>query len=254
MNVVIVEDELPAVKALEKLLQEADPDISVGKTLDGVSSAIEWFQANPAPDLVFMDIQLGDGLSFEIFEKTNVTCPVIFTTAYNEYALRAFKLNSIDYLLKPVRPAELAHSLEKFKAIHRTRGSQQPAADIQSILRSIQLQHPTFKSRFLVPFRDQLISVPVEEIGYFFSEHKNTYLVMREQKKHVVDFTLEHLETELDPRVFFRVNRQFLVSYPAIAAVHSMFNGKLKIYLRDSNEEVIVSRERAARFKAWLDR
>jgi DNA-binding LytR/AlgR family response regulator len=254
MNVVIVEDELPAIKALEKLLREADTEIAIVKTLDSVSSAAAWFQTNPAPDLVFMDIQLGDGLSFDIFEKTKVACPVIFTTAYNEYAIRAFKLNSIDYLLKPVNPAELAHSLEKFKEIHRLCEIQQPAVDMQSILKSIQLQHPTYKSRFLIPFRDQFISIPIEDIAYFFSEHKNTYLLTREQKKHTVDSTLENLETELDPRTFFRVNRQFLVSYPAIAAVHSFFNGKLKIYLRGYNEEVIVSRERATSLKAWLDR
>jgi len=254
MKVVIVEDELPSVRALEKLLQETDANILVAETLDSVASAVAWFQANPAPDLVFMDIQLGDGLSFEIFERAKVECPVIFTTAYDEYAIRAFKLNSIDYLLKPVNPAELVHSLEKFKTIHKLCEPRQRSVDIQSILKSIQLQHPTYRSRFLIPYRDQFISILVEEISYFFSEHKNTYLVTREQKKHIVDSTLETLEAELDPRIFFRANRQYVVSYPAIAAVHSFFNGKLKIYLRGSNEEVIISRERAASVKAWLDR
>jgi len=201
-----------------------------------------------------MDIQLGDGLSFDIFEKTNVPCSIIFTTAYNEYAIRAFKFNSIDYLLKPVNPVELAQGIHKFKALHAACKTQPPAVDLQRILKSIQLQHPAYKSRFLIPLRDQFISIPIEEIAYFFSEHKNTYLRTREQKKHAVDSTLENLETELDPRAFFRVNRQFLVSYPAIAAVHSFFNGKLRIYVRGSNEEIIISRERAASFKAWLDR
>jgi two-component system, LytTR family, response regulator LytT len=254
MRVVIVEDELPAVRALEKVLRDTEPDVDIVKICDSVSTAVTWFKDNPPPDLVFMDIQLGDGISFEIFEKADIQCPVIFVTAYDEYAFRAFKLNSIDYLLKPVNTAELAHSLHKFKAIHTAGETQQSTVDIHRILKSIQLQHPTYKSRFLILFRDQYISIPVEEISYFFSEHKNTYLVARDQKKHVIDYTIEKLEEELDPRVFFRVNRQYLVSYPAIAAVHSFFNGKLKIFLRGFIEEIIISRERAASFKEWLDR
>ncbi len=254
MNVVIIEDELPAVKALEKALRETGHNINIVKTLDSVSSAVIWFQTNPSPDLVFLDIQLGDGLSFEIFERTKVSCPVIFTTAYDEYAIRAFKLNSIDYLLKPVNPAELAHSLNKFQAIHSSCDLQCSTVDIQNILKSIQLQHPAYKSRFLIPFRDQFISIPVEDISYFFSEHKNTYMLTHELKKHVINSTLENLEMELNPHTFFRVNRQYLISYAAIAAVHSFFNGKLKIYLRGSNEEVIISKEKAASFKIWLDR
>ena len=148
-----------------------------------------------------------------------MTCPIIFTTAYNEYAIRAFKLNSIDYLLKPVDPVELAHSLEKFRDIHSSCDLQYSTANIQNILKNIQLQHPTYKSRFLIPFRDQFISIPVEEIFYFLSEHKNTYMLTHELKKHVINSTLENLEMEVNPRTFFRVNRQYLISYPAIAAV-----------------------------------
>jgi two-component system LytT family response regulator len=254
MRVVIIEDELPAVKALEKALRETEPHIDIIKICDSVSTAVTWFQNNPPPDLVLMDIQLGDGISFEIFEKAEIKCPVIFVTAYDEYAIRAFKLNSIDYLLKPVNATEISHSLQKFKSLHTECETHQPAVDIQSILKSIQLQHTTYKSRFLIPFRDQFISIPIEEIAYFYSEHKNTYLVTREQKKHATDSTLENLEEELDPRTFFRVNRQFLVSYPAIAAVHSFFNGKLKMYLRGLTVEIIVSRERAGAVKKWLDR
>jgi DNA-binding LytR/AlgR family response regulator len=254
MQVIIVEDERPAAKALEKLLHESDAALTVATVLDSVSSAVSWLRTHPAPDLVFMDIQLGDGLSFEIFEQTHISCPVIFTTAYNEYAIRAFKHNSIDYLLKPVNPSELAHSLEKFHAIHVSCEGQDADVDYQSILKSIKLLNPSYKSRFLVPFRDQFISIPVEEISHFSSANKNTFLVTRDQKKHHVDFTLEHLEEELDPRTFFRVNRQFIISYPSIAAVHSFFNGKLKIFVRSSDEEIVISRERAAPFKAWLDR
>ena len=254
MQVIIVEDELPAMKALEKLLHEADAGITVAAVLDSVSSAVAWFRVNPAPDLVFMDIQLGDGLSFEIFENAAVACPVTFTTAYNEYAIRAFKLNSIDYLLKPVHPDELAHSLEKFKTIHASCDVRPSEIDLQSILKDIKLLTPAYKTRFLILFRDQYISIPVEDISYFFSEHKNTYVVTHERKKHIIDLTLEALERELDPRTFFRVNRQYIIGYPSIAAVHSFFNGKLKIYVRGSNEEIIISRERAASFKDWLNR
>lgn len=254
MNIIIVEDEPPAARALEKLLHDADPTIAVAAVVGSVAAAVAWFHTNPAPDLAFMDIQLGDGLSFAIFEQSRVACPVIFTTAYNDYAIRAFKLNSIDYLLKPVRPAELSHSLAKFKEFHTSYNALNPAVDLHGILKSIQLQTHTYKSRFLIAYRDQFLSIPVEEISYFLSEHKNTFLVTREQKKHAIDSTLENIEMELDPRTFFRVNRQFLVSYPAIAAVHSFFNGKLKAYVRGSNEEIIISRERAAGFKDWLDR
>ncbi len=255
MRVIIVEDELPAARALVKLLKDADASITVDTTLDSVAAATSWFRSNPAPDLVFMDIQLGDGLSFEIFETTAVGCPVIFTTAYNEYAIRAFKLNSVDYLLKPVHPAELAHSLEKFKTLHASCGGvDRTEKDLLHVLKNIRLGEHAYKTRFLVPFRDQFVSIPVEEISYFSSEHKNTYLVTREQKKHCIDLPLEALEAEIDPRTFFRVNRQYIVSYPSIAAVHSYFNGKLKLYVRGSDEEIIISRERATHFKEWLDR
>ncbi len=254
MRVIIVEDELPAVKSLEKLLQEIEPGVEVLQRCDSVSAAVRWFEGNRTADLAFMDIQLGDGISFEIFEKTEVRCPVIFVTAYDEYAIRAFKLNSIDYLLKPVDRNELAYSLRKFKSLHPAHSGASDASELRTVLQSIRLHQPVFKSRFLIQFRDQYISIPVGDAGYFFSEHKNTYIVTRDQKRHLVSYTLEQLEDELDPQLFFRVNRQFLVSYRSIAAIHSHFNGKLKIYLRGSDEEVIISRERAAGFKAWMDR
>jgi len=253
MKVVILEDELPAARALERLLRDSGVEIDILASLNSVVAAVNWFSSNPAPDLAFMDIQLGDGLSFEVFEKADVQCPVVFTTAYDAYAIRAFKVNSIDYLLKPVDPGELALSLSKFNRLHAHRTP--PAADeIRDILQNLQRQHPTYRSRFLVPVRDQFLTIPVEEISHFRSEHKNTYLVTHEMRKHAINDALEDLENELDPSLFFRVNRQYLVAYRSIAAVHSFFSGKLRAYLRGSSEEVMVSRERAVKFKQWLDR
>jgi DNA-binding LytR/AlgR family response regulator len=253
MNVVILEDELPAARALERILRNAGEAIDVIATLGSVAGAVEWFSKNPSPDLAFMDIQLGDGLSFELFEKADVKCPVVFTTAYDEYAIRAFKLNSIDYLLKPIDPGELAQSLSKFNRMH-SRSNAPLANEIHQVLKNLQLQHQTYKSRFLVPGRHQFLSIPVEEISHFRSEHKNTYLVTREMKRHVVASTLEVLEEELDPLQFFRANRQYLVGYRSIVAVRTYYRGKLKAYLRGTSEEVVVSRERAGHFKKWLDR
>ncbi len=252
MRTVIIEDELPAARALEKALLTVEPEIEILRVCDSVVSAVRWFRENPPPDLAFLDIQLGDGMSFEIFEKTEVRCPVVFVTAFDEYALRAFKLNSIDYLLKPVDTAELARGLKKFRDLHGSESYRNP--DLQAILQNIRLRQPVYKSRFLIPRREEFLSIPVGEVLCFFSEHKNTYLVTRELKKHVFDSTLERIEAELDPETFFRANRQYLVAYPAIASVHSYFNGKLKIFLRGLKEEIIISRERAGEFKEWLNR
>ncbi|MEM9919443.1 MAG: LytTR family DNA-binding domain-containing protein [Bacteroidota bacterium] len=254
MKVVIIEDEALAAERLIDLIHSYDATIEVVAQLDAVEQAVEWFEQSTPPDLVFMDIQLADGLSFEIFEKTSVACPVIFTTAYNEYALRAFKVNSIDYLLKPVGPQELHQSFEQFKNLQKTT----PATNIpdpKMIQQVVQMIQKRYKSRFIVKTGHQIISVPVEDIAYFYSEHKMVFLKTLHQKKHLVDYTLEQLEQLLDPDRFFRLNRKYLAAYPAIRSATTFSNSRLKVGLlhATAEEEILVSREKVGLFKAWMD-
>lgn len=252
MNVVIVEDEALAAKRLKKLLEEYDRSIHIIASLDSVSSAVAWFQSHSKPDLAFLDIQLSDGLSFEIFKHVMLESPIIFTTAYDAYALQAFKVNSIDYLLKPIDTDDLKQSIEKLKML---KAHFQPIGiDVESLMKSLIEKKPSYRSRFLVTFRDELMVVSTSEVAYFFSEHKLTTLVRNDSKKFIIEATLEELQRELDPSTFFRANRQFIVSLKSITGIHKFFGGKLKLDLSPPIlEEVTVSRETASDFKAWLN-
>jgi two-component system, LytTR family, response regulator LytT len=252
MNVVIVEDEAPAAKRLQKLLTEMDSTIQVVGTLESIRSTVQWSQANPAPDLMFMDIQLSDGLSFEIFRQIKIESPIIFTTAYNEYALQAFKVNSIDYLLKPINTDELKGSLIKYQTL---RSQFVPMGiDTAALLKNLSEQQKSFRTRFLIAYRDEFIMIPTNEIAYFYSEHKQTHLVRADGKRFAIDQTLEELDSELNPKKFFRASRQFIVSVESIASIHRYFNGKLKLTLHPPIEsDLTVSRETAPAFKTWLD-
>lgn len=250
MNVVIVEDEVPAIKLLKKMLAEADSAINILATLDSIVAAVEWFRLHPSPDLVFMDIRLSDGLSFSIFEKVELTCPIIFTTAYDEYAIRAFTVNSIDYLLKPLDRTLLVRALDKLKRTLRPSGVD---IDMQSLARMIAEQRPQYRTRFLLPMLDRFVPIGTKDVHFFMSAHKQTFLITKDNKKFAVDEPLDALERELDPQIFFRANRQFIVQNTSIAAVHTYFSGKLKLSLRGSDEEVIISKEKSAAFKHWLD-
>lgn len=248
MKIVIIEDEAPAARRLANLVKECRPGVEIIGQFDSVETAAGWLGENPAPDLAFMDIQLADGLSFEIFETVKISFPVIFTTAYDEYALKAFKVNSIDYLLKPIDKTELARALDKFDGLKKQPGN---SADISELLKSF--NKPQFKTRFLVKQGQRLIPISTEEIAYFFAEDKLVFLVTAQRNKYAVDYTIEQLESQLDPQKFFRANRKVITSVQAVKDIHLSFNGKLKIYLKpDFSEEVFVSRERAADFKAWL--
>jgi DNA-binding LytR/AlgR family response regulator len=256
MRVVIIEDEYPAADRLQGLLKKIDPGMSVLQVLESVSSALQWFseQATP-PDLIFSDIQLSDGLSFEIYESLQVRCPIIFTTAYDEYAIKAFKVKSIDYLLKPIKQGELAAALEKYYDLREDFSPVQSQANIESLLEILKAPptQESYKSRFLVMGHDQLIPVPVEEIAYFYTTQDIVYLVKRDGRRHAVDFKMEQLIELLDPSQFYRLNRQYLCHLAAIRSIHPYFNGRLKLVLQpDPNEDVIVSRERARSFKSWL--
>lgn len=252
MNILIIEDEGPAAKRLIKLIQKIRADIKVLDIIDSVDAAVKWLKTFPKPDLIFMDIQLADGVSFDIFNETTITSPVIFTTAYDQYTLKAFKVNSLDYLLKPIDEEELAKSFEQFNLYQNSsKGIDQSA--VQSLLQT--LNKTEYKERFLVKSGQQLSYITTESINYFFSEDGFVHLQSRNGRKHIIDYTLDQLETMLDPGYFFRINRKFIVHLSAIQKIHTYFNSRLKVELTPKfNEDVIVSRDRVGAFKKWLDK
>ena len=253
MNVLIIEDEVFSARQIEKILKGLIPEVHILAVLESVAQSVRWFKANPPPDLILMDIQLSDGSSFDIFSHVPITSPVIFITAYDEFALQAFKVNSIDYLLKPIDKNDLAQSLEKLKRLMQFKGfASQP--DMAQLLNSLREVKPNYKTRFLVKTGQTFITIFTHEIAYLFADHKVSYLVTREGKKHLVDQTLEELEDQLDPKVFFRLNRQFIAAVHAITKLHNYFNRKLKVELNPPTDiEVLVSREKSHEFKTWLN-
>lgn len=248
MTTIIIEDEKPAARMLQRKLEKLNIPVQV--MLHSVREAIEWFQQNPHPDLIFLDIQLSDGLSFEIFEKVSIQSPIIFTTAYDEYALRAFKLNSIDYLLKPIDEDDLEVAVEKY----RKTISPKPAIDMQMIRQLFtSSQAPEYKKRFSVKVGDHIKIIPIEEVELFYSEFKGTFLHTFEGRTFLLDTTLESLEKELDPTQFFRISRKYIIGHTALKDIVVYSNSRLKLTLKSYNkEEVIVSRERVGDFKEWL--
>lgn len=251
MKVLIVEDESINANRLKRLLEELEPGCQILDIIDTVEGAILWLQSNPAPDFITMDIRLSDGISFSIFDEVNITCPIIFTTAYDEYAVKAFKVNSIDYLMKPIEKHDLKHALEKFKNLPK---SSSDNVDIAKIIQQF-ISKPTFRLRFLVSFRDGYKSIDVVDIDFIYSEFKVTNLFLKSGIIVSIPQTMEELEQELDPDVFFRANRQFFIRAESIKSIANYFNAKLKIQLKsDPEREVIISREKAPFFKQWMDR
>lgn len=250
MKTIIIEDEKPAARLLQRKLEKLN--IEVGVMLHSVEEAIDWFSKNEHPDLIFLDIQLSDGLSFEIFEKSEIKSAVIFTTAYDEYALKAFKLNSIDYLLKPIDEDDLEVAISKFKA--RLPKQETLQLDFDQIKRM--LQNPfekNYKKRFTIKIGQHLKVISVDEIECFFSENKGTYIHTFDNRNFLVESTLEVLEQELDLKNFFRVSRKFIVSLKAIKEIVVYSNSRLKVILPSYNDdEVIVSREKVSDFKNWI--
>ncbi|MCB4808885.1 LytTR family DNA-binding domain-containing protein [Tamlana sp. 62-3] len=251
MNVIIIEDEKPSARRLQRMLEKLN--IKTQILLHSVEESLDWFSNNTHPDLIFLDIQLSDGLSFEIFEAIDIKSPVIFTTAYDEYALQAFKLNSIDYLLKPIDEDDLATAVKKYQE----RQPQQQAVtldfnDIKKLL--VNPIDREYKKRFSVKVGQHLKLISIDDIECFFSENKGTYLHTTEGRNYLIDTTLELLENELEPQIFFRINRKFYVNINAIKDMVSYTNSRLQIKLKTYNEqEVIVARERVKDFKAWLE-
>ena len=277
MTILLLEDEYPAAERLQRLLTQAAPTAQVLAVLDTVTAALAWLAANPAPDLILSDIQLADGLSLEIWEQAVVPSPVIFTTAFDAYAIRAFQANSIAYLLKPVKLAELQAALAKLR--QWPKGEQKgkseelksgddvgsafnssllpfnsPTSPIERLLDALPRPDRPYKMRFLVRQGEQLLPLPVAEIAWFLSRNETVTLVATDGRRFMLDYTLEQLETLLDPAQFFRLNRQIIAQLPAVRRLHPHFNGKLLVELHPApSEEVLVSREKASAVKAWLE-
>jgi DNA-binding LytR/AlgR family response regulator len=253
MKILIIEDEPHAMQRLETLIHELMPDVKICGKIDSVKKSVDWLKKNSPPDVVLMDIQLADGISFQIFEQCEVTAPVIFTTAYEEYALKAFKVNSIDYILKPVDKSELGAALEKVRS--RAPSEKDTAQLLNSVSEAVKLLIKKYKSRFVIKVGEHLKTIEVENIRFFHSHDKTTFCMTQDGRALVLDYTLDQLEEMVDPVRFYRINRKYLVSAAAIQDIIHYANSRLRLVLIASQDnEIIVARERVQDFKNWLDR
>lgn len=255
VKIILVEDEPYNLLLLEEMIKNFRPDWKVMKTFETVKESVEWLRNNPHPELFFMDIQLADGLCFSIFDQVEVKGMVIFTTAFDNYAIRAFKVNSIDYLLKPFKEKDLEAAIEKFENLRNRSIETENSRDYSEILDAIRKGEKKHRKRFLISKGAAFFMLPVEEIAYVFSENRITTAVTFSNQNYVVDFPLETLEEELDPEFFFRANRQLIVNIKAIKKIENYFSGKLKIRLNPPFDgEPIISRLKATDFKQWVGR
>ncbi|GGF06448.1 two component transcriptional regulator, LytTR family [Chishuiella changwenlii] len=251
MKIIIIEDEKPAARLLKRRVDKLGFEVT--EMLHSVEESVAWLQENSAPDLIFLDIQLSDGLSFEIFNQVEISSAIIFTTAYDEYVLKAFKLNSIDYLLKPVDEEELKFALEKFEKQFQ---SSQTSIDIDSIKKLFSTSKTQdFKERYSIKIGNSIKIIETENIECFFSENKASFIHTKENKNYLVDYSLEKIEEQLDPKKFFRINRSQIIRIDSIKEITVYSNSRLKIILQTYNEsELIVSREKVTDFKKWLEK
>jgi DNA-binding LytR/AlgR family response regulator len=258
MKILIVEDEELAVKKIQKTLAGVEPDAEVVAVTDSILSTVNWLAENPAPDLILMDIELSDGQSFEIFNQAKITSPVIFTTSYDEYALKAFKVNSIDYLLKPIQKEDLEAALKKLKQVkemYKAGESRSTDSSIDNLVKELQqkLQPKEYRKRFLVKHAQKLVSIEVDEIAYFFSDGRLNFFKTFDNKKFVVDYTMDELEDMLDPAKYFRISRSFYISVNSVDQIHDYFGNRLMLTLKPPvDKESIVSREKVTDFKKWM--
>jgi len=251
MNVLIIEDEKLSAEHLGNLLRRVDPDIHVLQTLDSVKKSLEAFGKGLKADLLFVDIHLADGLSFDIFSKRMIDTPVIFTTAYDEYALKAFQLNSVDYLLKPIGIEELRKAVEKFKKFNPANQTKM----LENIASAYQHISKTYKNRFMVKMGDSIVSVKTEDVCHFIAEDGIVLLVTKGGKRYPIDYTLDQLDPLVPPETFFRINRKVFININTIQKVGSYFNSRLKLSAEFlEGDDCIVSRERVGEFKEWLDK
>lgn len=257
MRVLIIEDEELAQKKLQKTLQSVDANAEVVGVADSIRSSVNWLQSNPAPDLILMDIELADGQSFEIFDKIEVKSTVIFTTSYDEFALKAFKVNSVDYLLKPIQKEDLEAALNKMKNLKSLYSTpvETPAMNVESLVKELQqkLQPKEFRKRFLVKHAQKLLSIEIDEIAYFYSDGRLNFFKTNDNKKFVVDYTMDELEAMLNPDRYFRISRSFYVSVACIDQIHDYFGNRILLHLKPVvDKEAIVSREKVSDFKKWM--
>ncbi len=255
MNVLIIEDEKIAADRLIKLLHNIVEDLTVLNRIDTVQQSIEWLSSHQPPDLIFLDIQLADGVSFDIFKGVDIQSPIIFTTAYDNYAIKAFKVNSIDYLLKPIDESSLRFAMEKYQNLKKEFSGIDTSA-LNSILKQLNPSGgTTYKNRFIIKSGEHIRSLKVEEIDFFVSMDKITFAVTKSGRKHIIDYNMDRVEEEVDPLRFFRINRKYIVSIDGFTDIIAYSNHRLKVQLNNDNTmEAIVSRNRVKEFKEWLDR
>jgi two-component system response regulator LytT len=247
-KIVIVEDEKLNADRLKRLISEINPSVKITAVLDSVMDTIEWFKENEEPDVVMMDIRLSDGVSFDIFEKVAIQCPIIFTTAYDEYAVQAFKYNSVDYILKPVEKEELHSALNK---VDDYKSKMKNQLSIDKLLSYVKQKE--YRTRFLIPFRDGFQTILVTDLSFIYMDMKLTKARLKNGKDVVLNLSLDDLEKQLDPKFFFRANRQFIIHVDSVDQLVNYFNRKLKVILFNADFEVIVSREKSNLLKEWLD-
>jgi DNA-binding LytR/AlgR family response regulator len=254
-KILIVEDELPTQRLLIKMIEELRPDWQIVAATSGVEETVEWLENNPHPHLVFMDVQLSDGLSFEIFDKIRLNSIIVFTTAYDEYAIKAFKVSSIDYLLKPIKTEQLENAICKYERIKAAISPQIDISELRDLSSLIKEGRTPYRNRLLVPVADGFLKLNIADIACFQSSQKVTTAITNSGKPHIIDMTLEKLEDELDPQCFFRANRQFILHIDAIQRIETWFNGKLVVKTKpEATEKIIISREKARSFKEWINR
>ena len=253
MNILILEDEKSAATRLQQLAKQIQPDAAIVAVLESVKEAIAWFKTNEHPDIILSDIQLADGLSLDIFKQVETSAPVIFTTAYDAYTLNAFKLNSIDYLLKPIDKDELKAAFEKYRTLHAPEDSLNKK--MLDLFQNIAAGKTSYKSRFLIKQGDRLTTILTGEVAYIRADDKVVFLHTLKGQKHIIDDSLDELEKVMDPTIFFRLNRTYIAPLTSIEKINNHFNGRLKISLLGcSDDDIFVSRARATAFKAWLNR
>ena len=255
LKVLVVEDEIHAQKEIKRLLALCDYDIKILEFIDNVEDAISWINNNPDPDLMFFDIQLADGMSFEIFNHIESNAPVIFTTAFNEFAIKAFKVNSVDYLLKPIKLNELNAAIKKYLSLEEKSGNRRQPISLDQIEQLFKLNKPSFKSRYIAKIGDQILHIPIKEIAYFKSEDNVTFIVTHNNKRYIIDYALEQITTEINPDHFHRINRSYIIHIDSIKKINKYFNSRLHIELEPTNpDQVLISRIKVPDFLKWIDK
>lgn len=254
INVLIVEDEIHAQEELCRLLSNSPYNIKILETIDNIDDTVDWINNNPSPHLMFFDIQLSDGLSFEILKETKISAPIIFTTAYDEYAIKAFKVNSIDYLLKPLKQNELNSALQKFESLNKQNNTDF-VIDMETIAKLLSNNKQDFKKRFMAKLGDQIYHISIDEISYFKAEDNEVMLITTDNNRYFIDYSLDQITSLVDPELFHRINRSYITHISSIKKISKYFNSRLTIELHPiAGENVIISRAKVSKFLKWIDK